>query len=124
MRLRKRYRSGTSTQRNQGIKMPKLDLDKLSVEELEQLKRDATKAIASHEDRRRAEVVAELEAVAKKHGYKLSDLVGGKKGSKAASPAKYRHPENASLTWSGRGRQPQWFKDGLAAGKSPEDFAI
>ena len=61
--------------------MPKLDLDKLSVEELQQLKRDASKAIASYEDRRRAEVVAELEAVAKKHGYKLSDLVGGKKAA-------------------------------------------
>jgi DNA-binding protein H-NS len=26
---------------------------------------------------------------------------------------KYRHPENAELTWSGRGKQPGWLKDAL-----------
>jgi DNA-binding protein H-NS len=26
---------------------------------------------------------------------------------------KYRHPENAELTWSGRGKQPGWLRDAL-----------
>ncbi|MDZ4066259.1 MAG: H-NS histone family protein, partial [Tabrizicola sp.] len=38
--------------------------------------------------------------------------------------AKYRHPENAALTWSGRGRKPNWFIDALVDGTEPEDLAI
>ncbi len=104
--------------------MAKLNLDKLSVDELQQLQKDAAKAIANYEERKRTEALAELEKVAQKHGYKLADLAGGKKAAKAASPAKYRHPENPALTWTGRGRQPKWIKEGLEAGKSLDDFAI
>ncbi|AGI74789.1 H-NS family histone-like protein (plasmid) [Octadecabacter arcticus 238] len=99
------------------------DLEKLSIEELNKLQKDAAKAIASFEDRKRADAIAELEEVAQKHGYKLADLMGSKK-AKVASPAKYKHPEDSSLTWNGRGRQPNWIKDGLSAGKSLDDFAI
>lgn len=104
--------------------MTNLNLEKLSVDELQKLQKDTAKAIASFEDRKRADAMAELEAVAQKHGYKLADLVSGKKAAKPAAPAKYRHPENAAMTWSGRGRQPNWIKEGLAAGKSMDDFAI
>lgn len=104
--------------------MTKPNLEKLSVEELQQLQKDTAKAIASFEDRKRADAMAELEAVAQKHGFKLADLAGGKKAAKPASPPKYRHPENAALTWTGRGRQPNWIKEGMAAGKALEDFAI
>ena len=103
--------------------MTNTDLEKLSVEELKKLQKDAAKAVASFEYRKRAGVIAELEAVAQKHGYKLADLAGGKK-AKVASPAKYKHPEDSSLTWSGRGRQPNWIRDGLSTEKSLIVFAI
>jgi DNA-binding protein H-NS len=103
--------------------MTNTDLEKLSIEELKKLQKDVAKAVSSFEDRKRSGVIAELEAVAQKHGYKLADLAGGKK-AKVASPAKYKHPEDSSLTWSGRGRQPNWIKDELSAGKSLIDFAI
>jgi DNA-binding protein H-NS len=94
------------------------DLENLSIKELKKLQKDATKAVASFEDRKRSGVIAELEAVAQKHGYKLADFTGGKK-AKVASPAKYKNLEDSSLTWSGRGRQPnrgiafgtEWVKD-------------
>ncbi len=102
-----------------------LDLEKLSLDELKKLLKDVGKAIEGYEQRKRAQALAELEALAAEHGYRLSDLVGGN----ATKPAtkgepKYRHPEDATLTWTGRGRQPTWIKDGLAAGKSLSDFAI
>jgi DNA-binding protein H-NS len=103
--------------------MTNTDLEKLSVEELKKLQKDAAKAVASFEYRKRAGVIAELEAVSQKHGYKLADLAGGKK-AKVASPAKYKHLEDSSLTWTGRGRRPNWIRDGLSAGKSLDDFAI
>ncbi|MEJ6396046.1 H-NS histone family protein [Gymnodinialimonas sp. 2305UL16-5] len=101
------------------------DLTKLSLDELKRLQKEADQAVASFEARKRAEAVAELEKVAAKHGYKLKDLVGAKPGK--ATPqgvAKYAHPENPSKTWTGKGRQPAWIKDGIVAGKSLEDFAI
>lgn len=101
----------------------KIDLDKLSLEELKELEKETKKAVAGFEARKRVVALAAIEAVAAEHGYKLADLISGK-APKAAAPAKYRHPENPSLTWSGRGRQPKWIKEGLAAGQSLDAFEI
>jgi DNA-binding protein H-NS len=55
----------------------------------------------------------------------LADLIGIEaKPTQAPATAKYRHPENPSLTRSGRGRKPLWFGAALDAGKAPEDLAI
>ncbi|GAB5449355.1 H-NS histone family protein [Gymnodinialimonas sp.] len=103
----------------------KMDLEKLSLEELKQLQKETAKAVEGFEARKRAEALAELEQVATKHGFKLKDLISGNPTkAKSQGAAKYIHPENSALTWTGRGRQPKWIKGGLAAGKSLEDFAI
>ena len=68
---------------------------------------------------------AKLEAIAKEMGYSLAELIGVEvKATRAPAVAKYRHPENAALTWSGRGRKPQWLVEALAAGKSADDLVI
>ena len=55
----------------------------------------------------------------------LDELMGGtSKNSRMPSPAKYRHPENLSLTWSGCGRQPGWIKEATKSGTSFETFLI
>jgi DNA-binding protein H-NS len=38
--------------------------------------------------------------------------------------AKYRHPENDDLTWTGRGRAPAWFQALIDAGHSEESLLI
>lgn len=104
-----------------------INLDDLSLEELKSLQRQVAKAIDSFEDRQKRDALAALEKTAKEHGFNLGDLLGGAapkvKGTRAKAEAKYAHPDNPSLTWSGRGRKPQWFADALASGKSPEDLA-
>tara|TARA_Y100000815_G_scaffold239609_1_gene234621 strand:- start:13 stop:216 length:204 start_codon:yes stop_codon:yes gene_type:complete len=66
-----------------------------------------------------------VEALARDLGYFLSELVGTEmKTTRAPEAAKYRHRENPALTWSGRGRKPQWFVEALAAGSMAEDLAI
>jgi DNA-binding protein H-NS len=66
-----------------------------------------------------------VEALARELGYSLAELVGTEtKSSRAPAVAKYRHPENPALTWSGRGRKPQWFVEALAAGKTAGELAI
>jgi hypothetical protein len=53
-------------------------------------------------------------------GYTLAALIGVEvKTTRAPTFAKYHHPENAALTWSGRGRKPQWFADHINAVKDP-----
>ena len=102
-----------------------VDLSKLSMDELKALQKEAAKAVVDFEARRFQKVRYELENVAASRGYKLADFIGAKKRTaKTVGPAKYRNPDNASQTWTGKGRQPNWVKVGLAAGKSLKDFAI
>jgi DNA-binding protein H-NS len=89
------------------------------------LQKDLAKAISTYEDRHKAEARAKLDAIAKEMGYSLADLIGTEvKPTRTPAAAKYRHPENASLTWSGRGRKPLWFVAALEAGKTPEVMTI
>jgi len=103
--------------------MAVIDLQKMSKEELVDLQKDVTKAIASFDERVKAEALAKLEATAKEMGFSLSDLTGGKKAGKV-NPPKYRNPEDPTKTWTGRGRQPAWIKEALSAGKNLDDLAI
>lgn len=103
----------------------KNDLSKLSMDELKQLKKDVEAAIKGFAERRRAEALKAIEAVAKEHGMSVDEIVSGKgKGRKAKAPAKYANPANPSETWSGRGRQPAWYKDAISAGKKPDSMKI
>ena len=105
--------------------MADIDIERLSLKELKKLQNLVTKAIDGFEERQRRDALIAVEAKAKEMGYDLSTLVGGQiKKTKVAVQPKYRHPENASLTWSGRGRQPGWIKEAEAAGKSRDDFLI
>ena len=105
--------------------MADFDLEALSLSELKKMQKDVAKAISTYEDRQKAEARAKVEAFAQELGYSLAELIGGEaKPKRAPAPAKYRHPENPALTWSGRGRKPQWFNDALSAGKTAEDMAI
>jgi hypothetical protein len=63
--------------------------------------------------------------VAREMGYSLAELVGTDSKPKRAPVApKYQHPDNPAITWSGRGRKPQWFVDALAAGTTAGDLEI
>lgn len=103
----------------------KTDLGKMSMEELKQLKKDVDAAIKGFAERRRAEALKAIEAVAKEHGMSVDEIVGLKgKKRKGKTPPKYVNPANPAETWSGRGRQPAWFKSAITAGKSPESMEI
>ena len=105
--------------------MAKIKLEKMSLAELKSLGKDIRKAIANAEKKKRALALKAATDAAAEHGFSLAELIGApKKIATAKAPAKYAHPENPAMTWSGRGRQPGWIKEALAAGKSLEDVAI
>ena len=108
-----------------------VDIKGMTRKELNALKARVDKALEKLEKVDKKKALEAAQAAARQHGFNLSDLgaIGGKAKSAKANPAKagapkYRHPENSSITWTGKGRRPDWIKDGLANGKSLGDFAI
>lgn len=105
--------------------MADYDLEALPLPELKKIHKDVIKAISSFEDRQKADARAKVEALARDLGYSLAELVGtDMKTARAPAAAKYRHPENPALTWSGRGRKPRWFVEALGSGKTASDIEI
>ncbi len=105
-----------------------IDLSKLSRDELIQLQADAQQALKDLEVRQREEARAAAEKAAAEYGFSLAELTSGGRGKgKAAKPAaaaKYANPEDPSQTWSGRGRQPAWYKAAVEGGASADDLLI
>ena len=105
--------------------MTTLNLNSLTLPELKQLQKDVDKAVAGFEDRKKSEARTLLEGQAKELGYTLAELVGQLVArTRVAGSPKYRHPQNAEVTWSGRGRKPRWFVDALASGKTEDSLAV
>lgn len=101
------------------------NLNDLSLKELKDLQSQVAKAIATFEDRKKKETIAELEEMARARGFSLSELTGLPVGRKRApAAAKYANPADASDTWSGRGRKPRWFEAALKGGASAESLMI
>lgn len=103
------------------------DLDALSREELLKLRTDVEKALATLAERERQAALDAAEEAARAHGFSLKDLTGvssAKAKTKAKNPPKYRHPDNPEVTWTGRGRKPQWIKEAEEAGQDISDFAV
>ncbi|WP_149141713.1 H-NS family nucleoid-associated regulatory protein [Gemmobacter caeruleus] len=102
-----------------------MDLNALSLKELKDLQAQVARAIASFEERKKKEALAELEDRARQMGFSLSELLGTPVARKRApAAAKYANPENAAETWSGRGRKPRWFEAALKAGRAPEEMSV
>lgn len=107
------------------MKIDGTDVETMSKEDLAEARKAIDAAIRNYEDRRRREVQAKLESLAKENGFSLADFSAAKgRGKASAGVPKFAHPENPSLTWTGRGRQPDWFKKALEDGKSREDLSL
>lgn len=106
-----------------------MDLSVLSLNELsdlqEQIKHEFKKRQKQEVVRAREQIIAIAQSV----GVPLDELlgaVGSKAKTKNRKPVavRYRHPDNSSLQWTGRGRQPPWIKDWLAGGKSLDTLGV
>ncbi|MDX5400915.1 MAG: H-NS histone family protein [Rhodobacterales bacterium] len=106
--------------------MSQIDIDNLSLAELKVLQKKVAKAIEGYEERQKTQALAALEAKAREMGFSLSELTGAPQGKGKRKPAapKYRHPEDPSVTWTGKGRQPAWFKSAVTSGVSPDDLLV
>lgn len=96
-----------------------MDLSSYSRQDLMRLKRQVEHEL---DNRRRVDqrtARQEVREIAEKYGLSIADLMTGS----ATAPGRggdglhYRHPDNPSLTWSGRGRKPKWLKEWEASGR-------
>lgn len=113
-----------------------VDLSQMSLAELKRLAKRVGRAIENHEKKRVKEARQAMEKLAKEYGVSLDAIMDGgpkkrgrPKGSGKGKPSikgkpKFANPADKSQTWTGKGRQPQWFKDAMAAGTSEKDLAI
>jgi len=95
-----------------------INLDSLSPTELQALIKSAEAQMDSARKNHVKEVRAKIDGILAGAGLSIGEVYptrGGKsaKGPKAAVAPKYRNPDNASQTWSGRGKRPLWFVDAL-----------
>lgn len=107
--------------------MKEIQLDKLSVKELEALEIEVQEAIVERRVAEKAEMKEKLAAMAEKNGYSVEELFGKSRrggGPRGKVAPKYRNPNNPSETWTGRGRMPLWIKTLTDKGAKREKFLI
>ncbi|MCC5809295.1 MAG: H-NS histone family protein [Ectothiorhodospiraceae bacterium] len=103
-----------------------MDLSKFNSNELQQLKKDIDKELKRRHKQDVKEAQKELKNVAERYGLTLQDLLGsgGPKNSKQGAGMRYRHPDDPTKGWSGRGRKPAWIKEWEGKGRSLDDLKV
>ncbi|MEB8387455.1 H-NS histone family protein [Rhodobacteraceae bacterium KMM 6894] len=112
--------------------MAQPDLKSLNLRELKLLQKKVDRAIATHEKRARKDALNAVKDKAKELGFSLKELVGGHDASsdddsgatRTPSAPKYSNPDDATQTWTGRGRKPNWIKDAIDGGADIETMRI
>lgn len=95
-----------------------INLDTLSHAELQALIENAEAQMAATRKNHIHGVRAKIDALLQNAGLTLDEVYprrGGKgaTGAKSTVAPKYRNPDNAAQTWSGRGKRPLWFVGAL-----------
>lgn len=108
--------------------MAKVDLSNYKFSELKGLQADIEKEIKARQLQEVTRAREQILSIARGLGIPVEELLanGGakSKGNSKKVRAQYRNPANNVQTWTGRGRQPKWIAEGLAGGKSLDDFRI
>jgi DNA-binding protein H-NS len=101
--------------------LPPMDLSNFSVSDLRALQENIKQQLKKREQQELTSAREQILAIAQSVGLPLSELINGIKRpqkEKTAVAVQYRHPDDATLQWTGRGRQPKWIKEWVDSGKS------
>ena len=115
-----------------------MELSKLSITELKRLKSRVEAEITRRDDTTRKALLKKMQKLASEAGVSLNDLLGSKPvaadrkapkkagatGTRGKVKPKYRNPNDATQTWTGRGRKPQWVAAWLSNGKPLDGLLI
>lgn len=98
----------------------------LSEHELQVLIDNAEKALKNKQANKRKEVLAKIKELAASIDVVVEihepEKKSARKGAKVA--IKYRHPNDHSKTWTGRGVAPKWMQELQASGRNRSEFEV
>lgn len=104
-----------------------INLAPLTDEQLKMVIADAQTLLKKREQQAKEEAKRKIKEIAAQAGVTVEELYGLEKPAvrtRRPAPIKYRHPDDSSLTWAGRGKRPLWLQAELEKGKKLEDFAV
>lgn len=106
--------------------MTAIQVDKLSLREIEALENRIAAAKVKAADAAKADVKAKIESLLAQSGFTIGDIYpqAARGSRRAKGAAKFANPDNRSQTWTGRGRRPDWLLARLKKGEKIEKFAI
>lgn len=112
-----------------------IELKSMTRLQLEKHLKDVKKALvaAQNKDRRHAKKAAEKAAA--EFGFSLTELADGgerpakalkkmKKMPKKKSKPQFANPADPTQTWTGKGRQPNWYRAEVAKGTKPDAMRL
>lgn len=108
-----------------------IELKSMTRTELEKHLKDVKKALINAQTRDRREAKKAAEKAAAEFGFSLQDLSSGeekptkplkkvKKTPTKKSAPQFANPEDKTQTWTGKGRQPNWYRREIDKG-TPRD---
>ena len=108
------------------------DLSTLSLTALNQLIEDATNAKAAAHANEVRLARSDIMNLLHQRGLSFDEVFkesptfarAAKNTARGPVPPKFKDPDDASKTWSGRGKRPRWFIDRLEAGHTQESLMI
>ncbi|WP_168194961.1 H-NS histone family protein [Chromobacterium phragmitis] len=105
------------------------DLANLSIADLQRLKSIVENALQKKISAEHADAKQKIMALAALQNLTPQETAHGRDRKKpqsqpSQSPPRYLHPDDESLTWTGRGRQPKWVSEWIHDGNSLESLTI
>lgn len=111
----------------------RINLTEMTLSELQEHLDAVKQAIQARKESDKAIAKKAVTDKAKELGFSLEELFGSKRtrstkealtDGRASVEPKFAHPDNASVTWTGRGKPPKWVTEYEASGQSREDLLI
>ncbi|MEQ1544257.1 H-NS histone family protein [Methyloglobulus sp.] len=102
------------------------DYQNLSENELKAVIERAEVALKNKQVNKRKEIIAKIKELAASIDATVEIHENGKKSPRTVSKVaiKYRHPQDAEKTWTGRGMTPKWMRALLDKGHDRSEFKV
>lgn len=104
-----------------------MDLHNLSLDELRKLLPEVQNTIKAREQEELQKARREILSIAERVGIPIDTLLSTSTKDKKPRnkvAVQFRHPDDESKEWTGRGRQPKWFKDFIEGGGSIDQLRV